>query len=113
VDVRAFVDQLLPALAQIKEFSRVAVDTEGPVVDGYAFVDDALFLRFYFNEITDTTAFALIKERNRVWGMDFDNRRGWHRHPFGEPNKHVAVNVPVFDQIMDELGQVLMKLASE
>jgi hypothetical protein len=110
VDVRAFVDQLLPALAHIKRFARVAVETEGPVVDGYAFVDDVLFLRFYFNEITGTTAFALIEERSRVWGIDFDNRRGWHRHPLGEPDRHMLMAAPEFDEIMDELGRVLMEL---
>ncbi len=30
----------------------------------------------YFNEFTSTTAFALLENNKRIWGIDFDNPRG-------------------------------------
>lgn len=76
MDVRAFADELLRALADTGLFERVALRTEGPVANGYAYVHENLFLRVYFNEATGTTAFALIEKRERIWGIDYDNRRG-------------------------------------
>ncbi len=33
------------------------------------------YLQIYFNELTGTTAFALIEQEKRIWGIDFDNMR--------------------------------------
>lgn len=76
MDVSSFVDELLPALADTGFFERVNLQTEGPVASGYAYVHDDLFLRFYFNQLTGTIAFALIDSQRRIWGIDYENRRG-------------------------------------
>ena len=80
MDVAQFVDELLSALADTGFFELVTLQVEGPIVHGHAYVREDLFLRFYFNEVSGTIAFALIEEQSRIWGIDFDNRRGWHLH---------------------------------
>ena len=89
MDVKSFTDDLLSALANMGRFERVALQAEGPIASGYAYLRNEFSLRFYFNEVTGTTAFALIENQQRIWGVDYDNRRGWHLHPVDDPTKHI------------------------
>ena len=107
MDVRSFADELLPALAATGLFERVALQTEGPIANGYDYVHEALFLRFYFNEATGTTAFALIDNQRRIWGVDYDNRRGWHLHPTDDSTDHVDIAPLSVSEIIEQLQEVL------
>ena len=110
MDVKGFVDELLDALAVTERFSRILVQAEGPIVGGYAYVqeDEDLFLRIYFNEATGTIAFALIEQQQRIWGIDFDNRRKWHLHPVGNPMDHVQIDRISVSDIVFRLEDVLV-----
>lgn len=107
MDVRTFVDQTLRGLATIHQVVDTAVTTEGPIVDGYGFVTDSLFLRFYFNAVTGTMAFALIQQQERIWGIDYDNRRGWHLHALGITQRHQPIAAQSIGDIMHLLGATL------
>ncbi len=107
MNTRTFVDDLLRALADVGLFDAVSVQNEGPIVDGYAYLKDAeaCFLRFYFNESTGTTAFALIENGGRIWGIDFDNRRGWHYHPMNDVHRHESIAPLSVGEIIEQLGR--------
>ena len=107
MDVRAFCSECLSALARADSIERVALQVEGFVVSGRAFLPEGMFLEIYFNEVTQTTAFALIKERARVWGIDRDNIRGWHRHPVREPDGDVEMQRISVSDIVEERGEAL------
>lgn len=47
VDVRAFVAELLQALATVAEIDQVALRSEGPIIAGRAFIQAEMFLEFY------------------------------------------------------------------
>ena len=47
------------------------------------------FVEAFFNERTGTTAFAWIRDRQRVFGAD--NTGGWHVHPFAAPEQHIPL----------------------
>jgi len=111
MEVKAFADELLRALAEAEFFDRVALRTEGPIAEGYARVHEGLFLRFYFNATTSTIAFALIKEQQRIWGIDYDNRRGWHLHPADNPTDHVGIEPLSVSEIVARLRNALLKMA--
>ena len=93
MDVKGFADELLVALAATGLFERVSLQTEGPIASGRAYVQGPVsrFLRVYFNETTGTIAFALISDQQRIWGVDYDNRRGWHLHPVENPAEHMVI----------------------
>lgn len=110
MDVTDFITQLLSLLAAVQQIQSVTYAIEGPVVDGNAIIAQDMFLRFYYNAVTGTTAFALIQNRQRIWGLDFDNRRSWHMHPYNAPQRHVPIEPRTLQQIMDELQEVLLKL---
>jgi len=80
MDVKRFADEFLIALAEARLFERVSLQTEGPIASGRAYIKGSgdRFLRVYFNETTGTIAFALISGQQRIWGVDYDGRRGWH-----------------------------------
>jgi hypothetical protein len=94
MDVKSFVDALLPALSTISLIEDIAYNTEGPIVNGRAHLHGGgeRFVRFFFNQTTGTLAFALIAGQQRVWGIDFDNRRGWHLHPVDNPKNHITID---------------------
>jgi hypothetical protein len=113
MDVRRFVADLLAALAEAGCCEQVVLETEGPVAKGRAYARADLFLRFYFNEITGTLAFALIPGQGRVWGIDFDKLRGWHLHPQHDPASHVAIDQMSVFEIVALLKQVVAAFPSE
>jgi hypothetical protein len=51
------------------------------------------FIDAFFNEQTGTTAFALIREGERIFGAD--NTGGWHVHPFADPDRHDLLPEPM------------------
>ena len=107
MDVRGFVSGLLRALATVEEIEQVALRSEGPVASGRAYVTAEMFLKFYFNEKTGTMAFALIRDRGRIWGIDQDNVRGWHLHPPESPTERVEIEALGVSEIVERLRAVL------
>ena len=51
------------------------------------------FIEAFYNEQTDTTAFALIRIGRRLFGAD--NSGGWHIHPFSDPGRHDPLEDPL------------------
>jgi len=111
MDTRAFVEELLNALANLEEVKQVGLSTEGPTVSGRAYLHSKMFLSFYYNEETETMAFALIQGQNRIWGIDCDNIRGWHLHPAEDPDHHVAIDPLSVSDIIQQLAQVIRTIS--
>lgn len=109
MDVRSFADELLRALAGTGLFKQVTLRTEGPIANGRVYVSEELFVRFYFNQVTGTVAFALIESQQRIWGIDYDNRRGWHLHPADNPSEHVLIEALSVSDIVARLQMMLLK----
>lgn len=108
--ISSFIETLLGTLAELESVEQVALRTEGPVVNGRVSFREGMFLAFYYNQATGTEAFALIKDAERVWGMDHDNVRGWHLHPVDAPSQHVTIEPQSVSAIIRQLGQALAKL---
>ncbi len=107
MDVKAFLSELLSALAEVDLVEDVALRTEGFIVSGRAFLKREMFLQVYFNESTGTLAFALIRQQERIWGIDKDNIRGWHIHPLEDPGKHLEIHPMSVSEIVERLTEVL------
>lgn len=111
MNVQQFVDELLHALTTVEHFAQIAVQTEGPTMRATAYLvrQRDSFLRIYFNEVTGTIAFAFIQQQQRIWGIDYDNRRGWHKHPLQDPTQHVPISPLSVQEIIRELQQILVQ----
>ena len=105
--VEEFVGTLLEALSHLEAVKHVTVQNESLVVNGRASLDDRKFLAFYYNAITETIAFALIEGKKRIWGLDFDNIRGWHIHPKNAPETHVDIEPQSVSEIIQKFREAL------
>lgn len=74
-------------IPQIRRSSASAINLRVPLVNGD-------FIDVFYNEVSDTTAYALIRNNQRIYGAD--NTGGWHYHPFDAPEEHVPLAVPLF-----------------
>ena len=102
MDVATFVHDLLRYAAHHGFFQRIGLQVEGPIAQGHGYIDDDI-VRLYFNETTGTIAFALIRQGERVWGVDRDNVRGWHLHPVEAPSRHLSIEAQTVESILDLL----------
>jgi hypothetical protein len=110
VDVRDFLLSLLNSLSGLESVEKVDLNTEAVVLKGRVWIKGNRYVQVYFNEITGTTAFALIEKGQRIWGIDFDNMRGWHVHPFGEADGHEMISEMNIEEIVKTLSDVLGRL---
>lgn len=103
MDISQFLPSLLHSLSGLEFVVKVDFQTEAFVLKGRATLQKSRFLHVYFNEITGTTAFALIEQDKRLWGTDFDNIRGWHAHPVDAPDSHFDIEPKTVEEIIEEL----------
>ncbi|MGD2091089.1 MAG: hypothetical protein PVH61_33245 [Candidatus Aminicenantes bacterium] len=106
MDVNQFLQQLLKELSQLPFVKNLDLNTEVFVIKGRVFLENNFFLQVYFNARTETTAFALIKEDKRTWGIDFDSIRGWHLHPVENPEDHVIIESKTIKEITAHLAKI-------
>jgi hypothetical protein len=81
-------------------------------VRGRARFGGDLFLAFYYNQVTGTQAFALVRNEQRLWGIDYDNLRGWHEHPLEQPELHIILEAQTITLIIKRLQDAVSSVAS-
>ena len=104
MDVVTFITELLSGLSTVEAVQGVTSQAEGPIVRGRAQVREGLFLAFYFNQETGTEAFTLVKNEQRVWGIDYDGLRGWHEHPVNRQEEHVIIETQTIASVRSSAG---------
>jgi hypothetical protein len=97
----------MAACGGLQSVKHIDLRTEGPIVNGRAFLDSGLFLAFYYNQVSTTQAFALVKDDQRIWGIDFDRQRGWHLHPIENPLDHAPIEAQSILSIIHALQKAL------
>ena len=110
MDINQFLLSLLHSFSTFDFVEKVDIHTEVFILKGRAILAKGRFLQIYFNEQTGTTAFALIEEGRRVWGIDFDKMRGWHLHPIGNPEGHYDMASVTIEDIIKALAEALLLL---
>ena len=50
-------------------------------------IQPGTFINAYLSERSDTLSFALIKDEQRIFGIDREDDE-WHMHPYGESGQH-------------------------
>jgi hypothetical protein len=64
------------------------------------------FIDVFFNEQTDTQAYAVIREGRRIFGAD--NTGGWHIRPWHRPTSHESLPEPMsFDAFVEAIERWL------
>ena len=74
------------SISEIRHITPTSINIRIPLIYGN-------FIDIFFNEETGTTAFALIENNKRIFGVD--NTGGWHLHPFKSPDAHQEIAEPL------------------
>ena len=106
MDINQFLLSLLSALSTFEFVEKVDFQTEVFVLKGRVILKKHRFLQVYFNELTGTTAFALIEQEKRIWGIDCDNMREWHLHPLDNSEGHRNIAPMDIEEIVRALADV-------
>ena len=69
-----------------------------------------LRVRFKFLAGVLTLSFTLLFENNRIWGLDKDNRIGWHIHPLNNTSTHEPIEEMAVGEIISILDSVCLLL---
>jgi hypothetical protein len=106
MDINQFFQALLKNLSSLDFVDKVDFQREVFIIKGRVLLQKNRFLQVYFNEMTDTMAFALIEGERRIWGIDFDRMRNWHLHPVDNPEDHIQSHPMNVETILSHLSAV-------
>ena len=76
---------------------------EEPVLKLRVHLAASLFVDVFYNAATGKMSFALIKDGQRIFGVD--NTRGWHLHPFGSPERHCPCDATSFASFLQQVEE--------
>jgi hypothetical protein len=110
VDIKQFLSILLENLSKLEFVDKIDIQTEVFILKGRAILKKNRFVQIYFNELTGTTAFAIIEKDIRIWGIDYDNMRTWHLHPLENPDTHNEISPKTVAEIIDMISKVWIEL---
>ncbi|MGR3219372.1 MAG: hypothetical protein ACUZ8H_06080 [Candidatus Anammoxibacter sp.] len=106
MDINQFLLSLLDRVSKLHFVKKVDITTEAFILKGRLILEKNRFVQIYFNELTKTTSFALIHNDRRVWGIDFDNMRGWHLHPLENHETHYSIANQTIKSIIHSLEEI-------
>ncbi len=67
------------------------------------FLKKKSLLNIFYNNLLIIQSFILIINNKRVWGIDRDNRIGWHEHSIVNPENHILIEEQTIAQIIQKL----------
>jgi hypothetical protein len=82
-----------------------------PVAKARIAIESNIFIEVFFNAETHKYSFALIKNDERIYGID--NTRGWHIHPFENSTSHSPTEETTFSQFIQVIKQTKDKWIDE
>ena len=78
--IEQLLDEIYAEITKKKYVKSVSVKIEGPILKCRIYLNNS-FISVFFNEETKITAFTLIKENRRAFGIDKDSLRGMAQTP--------------------------------
>lgn len=88
----------------------INVTIEGPILKARLLIEEEIFINVFFNSITKTTSYPVIKNNERILGIDKDSIRNWHKHNFDQPGKHDPCNPTRLKEFIVEISKNLEKI---
>lgn len=95
MEISQFLAELKTAIAQLDYVEQLDVEEiEEKLVKGTVYLQKDYKLVFRHNTIRYSFSFSLLLHEQRIWGLDRDNRIGWHEHRLENPNEHSPIEAP-------------------
>jgi len=105
-----FKEKVESAISQIDSVQSIFISIIRNEVFGRANFEANCFLNLRYNAKFVTLSFALVFDGIRIWGIDRDTKKGWHRHPLYNIEVHEPIDEPTINDIIDELQVVLINI---
>ena len=103
----SFVEAILGESEESGIITHTEVNVEGPITKIRLTIDEKTFIQVFSNNTTKTLAYTLIRESKRIHGIDRDNIRGWHEHPFVDPTTHRKCDKVTFTHFLEKVKELL------
>ncbi len=113
MDLATFESELRSELSKLEYVTSIAIKQRTPIsLSGLIGLKKNYSLSVFYNQLYVIISFSLIYQNNRVWGLDRDNRIGWHIHPIENPDNHVKIKDMKIGEIIFTVRDVLDKLTN-
>lgn len=103
MDLEQFENELFSRLSELDFVEKWKITRKRTTLKVKVFLKKKSFLSVFYNIVLRVQSFALIINNERVWGIDHDNRFGWHEHPLTNPKSHVTVNPHTIEEVVLKL----------
>lgn len=67
----------------------------------------------FYNQSFSIYSFSLIYQNHRMFGIDCDNRIGWHIHPLNNPDSHIATGEKTLKEIFGIILEIYQNTKAE
>ena len=109
-EVDELATEIYSSIKTVKFIKGITLSLEGPILKSKLVIETDIFINIFFNSVTKTTAFTIIKKGVRIFGIDRDNIRDWHKHDFDNPESHLPYKPTGFKEFLEEVSQKLEKI---
>lgn len=104
--IEELLDEIYAEASKKSYVKTMSVKVEGPILKCRIYLNDS-FINVFFNEDTGTVAFTLVKGNRRIFGVDKDSLRGWHKHPVENPQAHPPCPETKFKEFMRQIEAII------
>jgi hypothetical protein len=102
MDIISFIQQLLKEVQLLDFVKDIELQEEIFIVKGKVFLTDNSFLKIYYNSKTTVQSITWIKNQERLWSIDYDKYKGWHKHKLPQVDEHISCSQMSLSEILNE-----------
>jgi len=107
MSIEEFVDQVLSAARKFHWIKRHKVEATIAWASIRLWLNES-FVDVFYRKKTGNISYAYIEGGKRLFGAN-NMRIGWHLHPFGEVEKHIATKPITIEEFLKMLEKELKK----
>lgn len=109
-DVEELAAEIYESIKELNFISGVSLNIEGPILRARLLMNEDIFIDIYFNSTTKTISYTVVRRGERIFGIDRDRIRGWHKHEIGRPETHVRWKPTRFRGFIEEVARRIKEI---
>ena len=113
MDLNEFQAELISRLSILEFVESWEISKKRTTLRVRVYLKKKRLLNVFYNMVLRIQSFALIINKERVWGLDRDNKFDWHEHPTSNPETHKSIEPHSIEQIISKLEKVWSQIQKE
>jgi hypothetical protein len=107
MELAKFEADLRATIERFSDVRNIVVSKRTPVsLKASIILEREFSIAVFYNSSFAIRSFSLIYQNRRVFGIDCDNRIGWHIHPVDNADSHVLTEEKSFSEIMELMVRI-------